>query len=63
MGWIAGAWFLGCLFWKGWVRGEIDGRQRLPYAVALLAGAALVVYGALLGGDLVYSLGVGVTGR
>jgi uncharacterized membrane protein len=63
VGWITGGWFLGCLFWKGWLRGEIAGRQRWPYALALLAGAALVAYGALLGGELVYSLGIGVAGR
>lgn len=62
-GWVAGGWFLACLFWKGWTRGEIVGGQRVPYALALLLGAALIVYGALLGGELVFSLGVGVSGR
>jgi uncharacterized membrane protein len=63
VGWVAAGWFLACLFWKAWMRGEIAGDQRVPYALALLLGAALVIYGALLGGELVYSLGVGVGGR
>jgi uncharacterized membrane protein len=61
--WVVGGWFFACLFWKGWMRGEIAGRHRITYALALLVGAGLVVYGALLGGGLVYSLGVGVSGR
>ncbi len=47
-------------FWKGWVRGRIPETQRIAYVVLLLTGVALVVYGALLGGELVYVHGVGV---
>lgn len=53
---------LGLLFWKGWLRGEVSGRARLPYVVALLATVGLAVWSALLGGRLVYGHGVGVFG-
>lgn len=52
--------FLVLLMWKGWHRGTIPAAQRTSYAVVLLAGVALVVYGAMLGGRLVYVHGVGV---
>jgi uncharacterized membrane protein len=62
-GWLIGAWFFGCLFWKGWSQGEIRPRLRPLYAVALLVGVALVVRGAWLGGEMVYGQGVGVLAR
>ncbi|MCP3978352.1 MAG: DUF2231 domain-containing protein [bacterium] len=52
--------FLGLQFWKGWNQGRIPAGQRRVYALMLLAGVALAVYGALLGGELVYLHGVGV---
>ena len=42
--------FVACLFWKGWYRGEIPAGQRRLYALLVLVGVALAVYGALLGG-------------
>ena len=62
MAWVIGGWFLACLFWKGWMRGKIGAGQRVPYALALLVGTALVIYGALRGGELVFAFGVGVSG-
>ena len=52
--------FLASQFWKGWVGGRIPESQRVAYAALLIAGVALVVYGAFLGGELVYVHGVGV---
>lgn len=51
--------FLGLMLWKGWHRGKIPDGARSVYALALLAAVALVVYGAFLGGRLVYGFGVG----
>jgi uncharacterized membrane protein len=55
--------FLGSQFWKGWVGGRIPDSQRLPYAALLAFGVLLVVYGAFLGGEMVYTHGVGVLAR
>lgn len=52
--------FVTSQFWKGWAQGRIPDRQRVAYALWLLLGAALVAYGALLGGELVYVHAVGV---
>ena len=52
--------FVGAQFWKGWFRGELPRGQRPFYALLLIAGVALAAYSALLGGELVYYLGVGV---
>ena len=46
--------------WKAFGGGRIAGAQRTPYALALLVTAALLLWAALLGGTLVYELGVGV---
>lgn len=52
--------FLLAHLWKGWVGGRLDRTQGRLYAVLLLAGVLLTAYGALLGGEMVYRLGVGV---
>lgn len=52
--------FVGAQFWKGWFRGELPRAQRPFYAMLLIAGVLLAAYSALLGGELVYKLGVGV---
>jgi len=52
--------FVGLHFWKGWVGGTLSAGQQKGYAWLLLFGAALVVYGALLGGELTYFNGAGV---
>ena len=55
--------FLVSQLWKAWLRGRIPPSQRRVYAVLLLAMVALVGYGALLGGEMVYLRGVGVLER
>jgi uncharacterized membrane protein len=52
--------FVATLFWKGWTRGRIPRSQRPWYAILLLLGVLLAAYSALLGGELVYSKGIGV---
>ncbi|HEX5041341.1 MAG TPA: DUF2231 domain-containing protein [Candidatus Polarisedimenticolaceae bacterium] len=47
--------------WKGLGGGRIAPGQRRVYALALIVVAALLLWAALLGGTLVYELGVGVT--
>jgi len=48
------------VFWKGWFRGRLPPSQRPWYAVLLLIAVALTVYGALLGGEMVYVHAVGI---
>jgi len=57
---IFGLFVLGA-FAKAWVGGTLTGRARAVYAIFLLLGVGLVIYGASLGGHLVYRHGVGVT--
>lgn len=45
---------------KAWQRGQVPERLRLVYALGLLVTVALVLWGAWLGGRLVYGYGVGV---
>lgn len=52
--------FLASQFWKAWGGGRLPERQRKGYVVLVLIGVALVVFGAYVGGDLVYVHGVGV---
>ncbi len=59
-GWLVVALFVGLLFWKAWHRGQLPPRQRRLYALALLVGVVLVAYSAFLGGELVYTHGIGV---
>ena len=47
--------------WKGIGGGRISPGLRTPYALSLIAVAVLLLWAALLGGSLVYELGVGVT--
>jgi len=54
--------FLASQLWKAWFRGRVPVGQRTLYACVVLLGAALVAYGAFLGGEMVYGLGVGVKG-
>ncbi len=62
-----GLWLLGlCIvgqFWKAWEGGRVAGARRPAYAALLLAGVALAVWGAFLGGEMVYGRGVGVLAR
>ncbi len=55
--------FLVLVLWKAWGGGAVPEGARAPYAAALLAGIAILVWAALLGGRLVYAWGVGVAGR
>jgi len=57
---IFGLFALGA-FSKAWVGGTLTGRARIVYAVVLLVGVGLVIFGAYLGGHLVYGHGVGIT--
>jgi uncharacterized membrane protein len=59
-GWLVLGVFAAGLLWKAWNRGVLPGGQQRAYAVLLLAGVALVAYGAWLGAELVYGHGVGV---
>jgi uncharacterized membrane protein len=63
VGWLVAAVFVAGLFWKAWFRGELPQEHRIPHALLLLLGVGLVVYGALLGGEMVYLNGVGVLAR
>jgi uncharacterized membrane protein len=49
--------FMLLMLWKGWHRGALPAAHRRSYAAALLAAVALVVYGAFLGGRIVYGFG------
>ena len=62
VGLIAAA-FVASLFWKAWFRGELPTEQRRFHALLLLLAVGLVIYGALLGGEMVYLNGVGVQAR
>ena len=55
--------FLVSQFWKAWDRGRVPDGQKRAYALFLLAGVMLVVFGAYLGGEMVYGYGVGVFER
>jgi len=59
-GWILLAALVLLQFWKGWHRGSLPRKQRPWFALALCLAAALLFYSALLGGRLVYGVGVGV---
>jgi uncharacterized membrane protein len=59
-GWILLALVVLAQFWKAWNGGRIEGAQRKLYAAWLLLIVACALYGALLGGELVYQWGVGV---
>ncbi len=59
-GWILLGWLVLLQFWKAWYGGHLTRPQAMVYAAGLLLAAGWLVYTALLGGTLVYSLGVGV---
>ncbi|HEX4824396.1 MAG TPA: DUF2231 domain-containing protein [Candidatus Polarisedimenticolaceae bacterium] len=52
--------FLPLLLVRAWGRGRVPEGARRLYAAGLLAGVALTVLVAFLGGRMVYELGVGV---
>jgi len=45
---------------RAWMRGRVEGGARVPFALGLLALAALAGFAAFYGGQLVYVFGVGV---
>jgi uncharacterized membrane protein len=53
--------FLTLLVVRGWGRGRVPDELRIAYAVTLLAGVALVVAAAFVGGSMVYGFGLGVS--
>ena len=55
--------FLVLVLWKAWGGGAVPAKARVPYATAVLAGVAVLVWAAFLGGRLVYGWGIGVAGR
>jgi uncharacterized membrane protein len=55
--------FLPLLLVRAWGRGRVPEGARRVYAAGLLAGVALTVVVAFLGGRMVYELGVGVGSR
>jgi uncharacterized membrane protein len=61
MGLVILATFLLLLLWKAWGRGAVPEGQRVAFAIALLGAVGLVLYGALLGGTMVYGWGLGVS--
>jgi uncharacterized membrane protein len=52
--------FLPLLLVRAWGRGRVPDALRTIYALGLLAGVALTILVAYLGGRMVYGLGVGV---
>jgi uncharacterized membrane protein len=60
-GWLVLGVFVLLLFWKAWHRGVVPESQRKPYALLQLVGVGLVVVSAVLGGELVYTHGVGTS--
>jgi len=61
-GWSIAAVFTGLLFWKAWNRGDVPPTHRPYFGALLLLGVALVICGAVLGGELVYVHATGVAG-
>jgi len=59
-GWILLALAFAGQFWKAWCGGRIPDGQRRLYALLLLAVVGLCLYSAWLGGQMVYSQGIGV---
>ena len=47
-------------FWKAWHGGGLPPSHAIPYAVLLAIVVGLTLYGAWLGGQMVYEHGVGV---
>jgi len=59
-GWIVLGLLLASQFWKAWCGGRLSPVQR-TFSPALVSGAVVfLLYGAWLGGQLVYAQGVGV---
>jgi len=51
---------VGSQFWKAWCGGSLRGAAAKLYAALLVAIVLLTIYGAWLGGQMVYVQGVGV---
>jgi uncharacterized membrane protein len=59
-GWIVLGLLVGTQFWKAWCGGSLGTGQRKLYALLVAAAVGLLLYGAWLGGQMVYVHGVGV---
>lgn len=59
-GWIVLALLLGTQFWKAWRAGNLGPAHRGLYALLVVAAVLFLIYGAWLGGQMVYGQGVGV---
>ena len=59
-GWIVLGLLLGSQFWKAWCGGRLSSGQRRLYVVLVAVVVGLMLYGAWLGGQMVYAHGVGV---
>jgi uncharacterized membrane protein len=59
-GWIVLGLLFAAQFWKAWGGGRIPERQRSFYAAVMAAAVLFTVYGAWLGGRMVYAHAIGV---
>ena len=59
-GWIVLLLLLGTQFWKAWCGGSLGASWQKLYAALVAAVVLLTLYGAWLGGQMVYVQGVGV---
>jgi uncharacterized membrane protein len=59
-GWFLLGMLLASQFWKAWCGGKVAPPLDRLYALLLIATVALAIYGAWLGGRMVYGHGIGV---